>query len=229
MPRGSLPDLPGLPALPDTTRIEAAYDAVAEAYAEKFGDELAQKPFDRALLDVFAELVGGEGKVADLGCGPGHIGGYLAQLGVDVEGVDVSPGMIAVARKRQPEITFHVARFEKLPFEDGSLGGVVAAYSIVHLRVDQLGAIFGEMRRCLAPGAPCLVSFHVGDETTRVDELLGQQVGLDFRLLPLEGVRNALHAAGFTIEATLERRGHAGVEYPSQRAYVLARREGGAA
>jgi predicted TPR repeat methyltransferase len=51
-----------------------AYDTVAADYAERFHDELATKPLDRALLAGFAELVqtAGAGPVADLGCGHGR-------------------------------------------------------------------------------------------------------------------------------------------------------------
>ncbi|HWO19952.1 MAG TPA: hypothetical protein VNO30_14295 [Kofleriaceae bacterium] len=48
-----------------------SYDAVAEAYADKFEGELEDKHLDRALLDTFAELCRGAGPVYDLGCGPG--------------------------------------------------------------------------------------------------------------------------------------------------------------
>ena len=47
-------------------KVKAAYDAVAPAYAGQFLHELDGKPFDRALLVGFAELVRGQGTVADL-------------------------------------------------------------------------------------------------------------------------------------------------------------------
>ena len=67
------------PAAKDAT--QAGYDAVAEEYAERFFDELAAKPLDRALLDCLAELTRGLGVVADIGCGPGQIARYLADHG----------------------------------------------------------------------------------------------------------------------------------------------------
>jgi hypothetical protein len=50
------------------------YDAVAGEYARRIAGELEGKPLDRALLDAFAEQVRPHGPVADLGCGPGHVG-----------------------------------------------------------------------------------------------------------------------------------------------------------
>jgi SAM-dependent methyltransferase len=66
-----------------------AYDAVASKYAELLRDELSGKPVDRALLGLFAELVGVGSRVADLGCGPGRVTGHLAPLGLDAFGVDL--------------------------------------------------------------------------------------------------------------------------------------------
>ena len=64
------------------TALAAKYDRVAEKYAAAFFDELERKPFDRALLDRFAAAVAGRGRVCDVGCGPGHVGRYLAARGV---------------------------------------------------------------------------------------------------------------------------------------------------
>ncbi len=50
----------------------AFYDAVAEAYVERFGVGMT-KPLERALLGAFAELVRDTGPVADVGCGPGRV------------------------------------------------------------------------------------------------------------------------------------------------------------
>jgi hypothetical protein len=57
--------------------VPAAYDAIARAYHDELGDELAGKPLDRALLEAFTE-VAGAGTIADVGRGPGHVTRFLA-------------------------------------------------------------------------------------------------------------------------------------------------------
>jgi SAM-dependent methyltransferase len=91
-----------------TTR--ASYDAVAGGYAERFRDELTAKPLDRAMLAGFAELVRGTGAglVADVGCGTGRVTAYLSGLGLSVFGIDLSPQMIAAARRAHPGLRFDV-------------------------------------------------------------------------------------------------------------------------
>lgn len=60
------------------------------------------------MLCTFAELVARDrlGPVADVGCGTGRITGYLHHLGLDVVGIDLSPGMLAVARQVLPGLCF---------------------------------------------------------------------------------------------------------------------------
>jgi len=137
-----------------------AYDTVAVEYAELLRTELARKPWDRAVLAAFAELVtaaaAAVGPVLDVGCGPGRVTGHLHRLGLDVSGVDLSSEMIAVARRDHPDLRFDVGTMTALEHDDGSLGGLVAWYSIIHTPPEELTAVFGEFRRVLAPGGQLL-------------------------------------------------------------------------
>ncbi|MGW6474472.1 class I SAM-dependent methyltransferase [Streptomyces nigra] len=48
------------------------------------------------------------GSGADLGSGPGAVTAHLHRLGLTVFGVDLSPGMVALARRAHPALRFHV-------------------------------------------------------------------------------------------------------------------------
>ena len=56
--------------------VQSGYDAVASAYADRFRDELGDKPFDTRMLDWLAERAGGVGPICDMGCGPGQVAAY---------------------------------------------------------------------------------------------------------------------------------------------------------
>ena len=121
---------------PDFLRYtRASYDVIANGYAERFRDELAAKPLDRAMLAAFAEMVraSGAGPVADIGCGPGRVTGYLNDLGLPVFGIDLSPAMIAIARRTYPGLRFEVGSMLVLDLPDAALGGVLAWYSVIHI------------------------------------------------------------------------------------------------
>ena len=161
---------------PDFLRdTRASYDAIATVYAERFRDELAAKPLDRAMLAAFAEVVraGGAGPVADVGCGPGRVTGYLNDLGLPVFGIDLSPEMIAVARRTYPGLRFEVGSMLALDLPDAALGGVLAWYSLIHIPDERVPEAFAEFYRVLAPGGLVLLAFQVGDEVVHVAEARG--------------------------------------------------------
>lgn len=201
--------------------IRSGYAPVARAYREHLQGELAGKPLDRAFLDAFAERCAG-GRIADLGCGPGHVARYLADRGARVEGVDLSSEMIEEARAANPGLAFHVGDMFALPAGIADLAGIVAFYAIVHTPTDRLP--FHELHRVLAPGGLAAIAFHAGDRTVHVDELFGVATSLDFTFHDPDAVVAALVAAGFTLEARLDREPYPDVEHPSRRTYLLARK-----
>ncbi|MGW4893366.1 class I SAM-dependent methyltransferase [Kitasatospora sp. NPDC004240] len=212
-----------------TTRehVRRSYDTVAEEYRRRIGDELAGKPLDRALLAALVEDVEPGDSVADLGCGPGHVTGWLVERtagrGVDVVGVDLSPGMVEVARREHPEADFRVGDLLELPAKDGEFAAAVALYSVIHLAPGELGRAFAELRRVLRPGGRALVSFHIGAEVRHLDEWWGHPVDVDFHFLDVGNVTAELTAAGLAVEARLEREPGPD-EAQTRRAYLLARR-----
>ena len=206
----------------DETR--EGYDAVADAYADRFANELDHKPFDREILDGFAELVEDTGVVVDLGCGPGQVAAYLAVRGVAARGVDLSPGMIARAQQRHPHLSFQVGDMRDLAFDDESLAGIAAFYSILHIPRDDVPAVLGELHRVLRRGGLLLVAFHLGDRIEHVEEFLGEPVSLDFVFFTTPEMERHLNAQGFELLASHERDPYPVVEAQTRRAYLLARR-----
>jgi ubiquinone/menaquinone biosynthesis C-methylase UbiE len=208
-------------------RVRAAYDAVADSYDARFSDELDYKPLDRALLHALCELSIG-GTLADVGCGPGQVSRLLAERHADVVGLDVSAAMIALARHRNPRLTFTVASMLDLPFPDHAFSGVVSLYSIIHFTNAERTTAFSEFSRTLAPGGWLLVAFHVdgpglaAGDVNHVREFLGHPVEMDGYFLSPESVIADLDTAGFNIHARVEREAIPDVEYPSRRCYLLA-------
>ena len=107
-----------------TNNLKASYDRIAPQYVEHIYGELAHKPLDRALLDRFADAVRSHGQVCDMGCGPGHVARYLHERGVDVLGMDLSPGMVAEARRLNPGIAFHEGSMLALDEADNAWAGI---------------------------------------------------------------------------------------------------------
>jgi SAM-dependent methyltransferase len=208
-----------------TSDVQSSYDRVADEYVRHVYDELRHKPLDRQLLDRFADRVRGEGLVCDLGCGPGQVARYLYDRGVATCGIDLSPGMVERARQLNPGVDFRQGDMRSLEAPAEAWAGITAFYAIVNLPPVDLAEAFREMWRVLQPRGLLLLSFHVGEEISHVDDLWGCAVCLDFYFFRTGDVESHLRAAGFDIDEIVEREPYAPeVEYQSRRAYILARK-----
>jgi SAM-dependent methyltransferase len=217
-------------------RVRESYDRVAEHYAAELGDELATKPVDRALLRCLAELVStveggvGEARIADIGCGPGHVAGFLAGLGLTTIGIDISPVMIEIARQRVPTASFRVGTLLAMPATDGELAGAAAFYSLIHLRPEDRPTAYSQLARAIVPGGWLLLAFHISlvgrapGEIMHVNEWWGQQVDLDFYYVDPAEVIDGLSRAGFTVMSRTDREPWPETEHASRRCYLLCQR-----
>jgi SAM-dependent methyltransferase len=210
------------------TSTRASYDAIAADYAGLIDGGHVHKPWDNAVLTGFADIVRatGAGPVADVGCGPGHVTAYLHSVGVDAFGVDLSAGMVATAQRTHPGLSFREGSMTALDLPDGSLGGVVAWYSTIHIPPDLLGQVCSEFHRVLAEGGHALLAFQVGDEVLHRTEGFGHAISLTSYRREPDRVADALRQAGLVVRATLLREPD---EYPThvektQQAYLLARK-----
>jgi len=204
--------------------IREDYDRLAEQYAIHIAGELQHKPLDRELLERFAAQVRGRGQVCDMGCGPGHVARYLHNAGVNIFGLDLSPGMLEQARKLNPGIRFREGNMLALDLPNASLAGIAAFYAIVNLPKDWLPVVFQEMLRVLQPHGLLLLAFHIGDQVLQEEQLWGVRISMSFLLFELTEIQRILTQAGLLLEETVVRDPYPEVEYPSRRAYIFARK-----
>lgn len=205
---------------------QKSYDQVAAEYAERYKDEMEDKPFDRACLDRLAHEVGELGPICDMGCGPGQVARYLHRSGVPTLGVDLSPRMVAQAQRLNPQIHFHQGDMLALRDADNSWGGIAAFYCIIHIPEDRIVAALREMKRVLKPGGMLLLSFHIGDAVEHLDEWWEKPVDLDFAFFQPNKMENWLREAGYEQEEVLKREPNPEVEVATRRAYIFARKPG---
>ncbi|MEU6768093.1 class I SAM-dependent methyltransferase [Streptomyces sp. NPDC046853] len=186
--------------LADTRR---SYDTVAAGYADLTRHLLDETPGERAVLALFADLVRarGGGPVADVGCGAGRITAHLRQLDVDAFGIDLSAGMLDVARRDHPGVRFELGSMTDLALADASVTGLVAWYSLIHVPDDEISSVFAHFRRVLRPGGPLLLSFHVGDESRlKTEGYGGHPMRVYVHRRQQEKTIEWLNQAGFAVE-----------------------------
>ncbi|MFC9648791.1 class I SAM-dependent methyltransferase [Streptomyces sp. NPDC056937] len=203
------------------------YDAVALTYAELFRDSLRDSPLDRAVLGVFAEAVqaSGNGQVADVGCGPGHITAHLDELGLAASGVDTSPAMIELARQAYPGLRFDVGSMAALNIADGALDGVLSRWSIIHTPPRELPVILAEFHRVLAPGGHLLVGFSASDDATHPTQIFDHTVAPAYRWSP-DHLAALLRESGLAEVARTVREPQPTDRRQFQEVHLLARKSG---
>lgn len=207
--------------------VRAAYDAIAEEYAATYPTTEPEAAVDLAMVDHLARLVveSGGSTVLDAGCGTGRMARYLADRGLRVTGIDLSPGMLAMARRDHPDLDVREASLLALPVGDAAVDGVLLWYSLIHLTDDALPAALAEAFRVVRPGGYVLTAFQVGDGPWDVGRGLRER-GYDLALVRhqrgTKAMLDALATAGFAKEARLVRQPLGREQHPQ--AFLLARR-----
>lgn len=199
----------------DYSEVRRAYDTGAEAYVGAIPDTRVEAPLDLAMVDAFAGAVtaSGDPRVLDAGCGAGRMSRYLAERGCLVRGVDLSPSMVALARRDHHDMEFTVGSLADLPYPDDQFTGVMLWYSTIHTPPAGQARLFAEAARVLRPAGYLLVGFQAGEGTRDVSPLyrqLGYEVTLHRYLYPVDQVASLVEAAGLREVCRLLRRPRSG-------------------
>lgn len=111
--------------------------------------------------DVLLESLDFAGrKVADVGCGIGHLTRLMAERGADVVGIECNPAQLAKARDALPVRgeTYLDGVAEDLPFGTASLDLIVMSNSLHHVPIERQELALREAARVLRPGGMLYVS-----------------------------------------------------------------------
>lgn len=193
-----------------TTQASAAstVKTAADIYDELFLDVLCIPWAERAATR--ARLAPGE-RVLDVACGTGAVASVaLREVGSEgsVVGIDRSPEMLAVARRKMPHLDWREGRAEALPFADDSFDAVFCQFGLMFF--EDRGQALHEMLRVLRSGGRVTLAVWDGLERspayTALTELVEQQLGSDagnpirsaFALGDQAAMRALLKDAGFT-------------------------------
>lgn len=150
--RAILADLPDSPDIPLTEyEVPEGYARWAERYDGPNPAIALEQPIVHGLL---AELP--PGRALDAACGTGRHAAKLHELGHRVVGVDATPAMLSLARKKVPGADFRVGRLEELPVQDATVDLITCALALSHL--DDLRPAVAEFARVLKPGGHVIIS-----------------------------------------------------------------------
>ena len=132
------------------------------------------------------------GTILDAGCGSGIAAKFLTEAGFDYIGIDISEGMLELARTNNPGKQFKNMSLHSLNF-DKKFDGFWACTSLLHLPKKNMGAALQELKKVTKPGGIGFISMKRGT---------GESVdtkGRFYSYYELEEFSNILAANGFTV------------------------------
>jgi SAM-dependent methyltransferase len=184
---------------------------VRSGYGQWVGtyEQTVEDAMDIELLDAL-ETVSWAGEVADLGCGTGRTGAWLAARGVDaIDGVDLTPEMLAVARERGVHRQLVEADVAATGLPDEHYDLVVT--SLVDEHLADLRPLYAEAYRLAKPGASyVLIGYHphfimATGMPTHYDSASGEPVAIETHLHLLSDHTAAALGAGWELAELKER------------------------
>jgi ubiquinone/menaquinone biosynthesis C-methylase UbiE len=207
----------------DLEKTAAAYEALlVPALFQEWATRMA----------VAADVRPGE-TVLDVACGTGVLTRAIAErVGTDgsVTGLDLNPGMLAIAKQKTPDVDWREGRAESLPFDDAVFDVVVSQFGLMLFESPE--SALREMNRVLTPEGRLRVA--VFDSLDRhpafaaladvyermVDPSTGKALRFPFSLGDLDALTSVLRRAG--IDAPVISTHKATAQYRDPRHVVLA-------
>ncbi|MGF1528534.1 MAG: methyltransferase domain-containing protein [Candidatus Competibacterales bacterium] len=203
---------------------------VAEAYESLLAPALIAE-WPHRLAD--AAGIGDGQDVLDVACGTGMLTRVLAKRvgpAGTVSGVDINPGMLAVAERISPGITWHEANAEALPYEDESFDAVLCQFGLMLFPAPV--AALQEMRRVLRPGGCLAVAVFgsledipacaaIADVYERlIGKSVGDALGMAFSMGDIDGLASLFVSAGIRSAKIVTQKGQA--HFPNVEGMILA-------
>ncbi len=154
------------------------YNQIAKIYSDKYFDDVS----DTIYISKFLKLIPPGSKILDIGSGPGQFAKFMSERGYLVEGIDLSPQMVEIARQKVPNIKFELIDMRKLTFPEASFDGLLVAYSLIHIPTDEVETTIQGFYHVLKPGGKILLITQKGDPDKIINEPLkvGHQMFINF-------------------------------------------------
>lgn len=179
----------------------------ARSYDEDLWDPTAAKGLDwlieqRILADIFRTCVpAGPRSVADFACGTGRVLELLSRHFPAPVGIDISPGMLALARDRCPHATVILGDVTTTPpLAAGPFDLITAFRFFLNAEPSLQAEVLAWMRSSLAPGGLVVVNFHLSPVSLRGAYLrLRMAPAARPVMMSARQARRLLAAHGFTV------------------------------
>ncbi|MDI5950279.1 class I SAM-dependent methyltransferase [Flavobacterium yafengii] len=172
----------------------SSYDETANEYFKIVSEfDLIPEIFE------FTKLIKQNGRILDLGCGPGHHSKYFSNLDFKVTGIDLSSEMIKLAKKEFADVNFKVMDILDLDFEKNSFDGIWASASLLHIPKNHIKLILNKIKDALINDGILYISLKEGKGSELFNDIRYGGVNKFYVYYQLDKIKKILKDVGFNI------------------------------
>jgi SAM-dependent methyltransferase len=177
------------------------FNRLAEKYQQKYLDF----DFYFDTYDTLCELVGdAHAAILDLACGPGNIARYLLKKrsGYRIDGIDLAPRMVELARANNPDASFEVMDCRDIASIGKKYDAVISGFCTPYLDRDEVAKLIEDVRRLLKSGGIFYLSTmeDAYEKSTLQTSDSGDRVYIYYH--QLEFLEHCLLSSGFSVVET---------------------------
>jgi len=173
------------------------WNKIASLYEERFMDlDLYDKTYDH-----FCDLIENKNAdVLDIGCGPGNISRYVLSKrpGFHINGIDIAPNMIELARKNIPNATFQILDSRNIKKLNKKYDGIICGFCLPYLSEPDGNKCIADCADMLTDQGVFYLSFMEGEPEQSGFQTASNGERVYFYYYRLDDITQRLKNHGFT-------------------------------
>jgi cyclopropane fatty-acyl-phospholipid synthase-like methyltransferase len=199
----------------NTSRV---YDEISLKYLEAF-------PNPSEYIDSFLKLIPKNGRILDFGCGVGVDCNYIHSKGYNVEGIDISKGMLKIAKRNHQKILFHLKDIRDIEGEK-LYDGIVASCSLIHISKKEVPLILRKFNSLLKERGAIYLALQEGfSQELFVDEPFKPDDKLFLNIFSLSEIKRLLNSENFSVIEHHLREAKSKEELNYNKLFIIARKD----
>ena len=192
-------------------------DDIAKEYVNEFFEDTS----DNKYIDIFLNSLNGK-KILDVGCGNGKDCKYILEKGFNINGIDLSIGMLNIAKEKVPNCNFEIMDITEITYPDDSYDGIISNCSLFHIPVEELPKTLKSFKRVLKPDGKLLLILQEGNGEKMVEEPYRPGIYIYIKYFSKNEIQKLLQEYGFEIDYLLKKESPNKLELGNKKIIVLS-------